>query len=171
MTSDTIIKVLGYNLPSACWEWLIRIAVAVICGAAIGIERGIRQKEAGIRTHSIVAMAAAVFMIVSKYAFFDLSTEAEMLMAGTKGADPSRIASQVVSAIGFLGAGIIFRGKGTVKGLTTAAGVWATAAIGLAIGGGLYTIGVVSTVLLLLVNICLHTCNEKRACNLTRPAT
>ena len=79
-----------------------------------------------------------------------------MLMAGTKGADPSRIASQVVSAIGFLGAGIIFRGKGTVKGLTTAAGVWATAAIGLAIGGGLYTIGVVSTVLLLLVNICLH---------------
>ena len=154
--NDTIIKVFGYNLPSACWEWLIRILIAALCGAAIGIERGIRQKEAGIRTHSIVAMAAAVFMIVSKYAFFDLSTEAEMLLAGTKGADPSRIASQVVSAIGFLGAGIIFRGKGAVKGLTTAAGVWATAAIGLAIGGGLYTIGIVATVLLLLVNICLH---------------
>lgn len=156
MSNETLSQVISFNLPTACWEWLIRILIAALCGAAIGVERGIRQKEAGIRTHSIVAMAAAVFMIISKYAFFDLNYTAEMLMAGTKGADPSRIASQVVSAIGFLGAGIIFRGKGAVHGLTTAAGIWATAAIGLGIGGGLYTIGIAATVLLLLVNICLH---------------
>ncbi|MBP3436383.1 MAG: MgtC/SapB family protein [Clostridia bacterium] len=156
MSNETLWQVIGFNLPQECWEWLVRILVATLCGALIGLERGIRQKEAGIRTHCIVAMAAAIFMIISKYAFFDLHfTEGELLL-GTKGADPSRIASQAVSAVGFLGAGIIFKGKGAVKGLTTAAGIWATAAIGLSIGAGLYTIGVASAILLLLVNICLH---------------
>ena len=143
------------NIPSYIWELLIRILVAGFCGAIIGLERGIRQKEAGIRTHSIVAMGGALLMIISKYAFADLAV-GEALLLGTKGADPTRIASQAITAIAFLGAGVIFRHGNVVRGLTTAAGIWATAAIGLCIGAGLYTIGVAVAVLVLLVNICLH---------------
>lgn len=143
------------NIPSYIWELLIRILVAGLCGAIIGLERGIRQKEAGIRTHSIVAMGGALLMIISKYAFADLAV-GEALLLGTKGADPTRIASQAITAIAFLGAGVIFRHGNVVRGLTTAAGIWATAAIGLCIGAGLYTIGVAVAVLVLLVNICLH---------------
>lgn len=139
------------NDPGACWELVVRIFVGGLCGAAIGLERSIRQKEAGIRTHCIVALAAALFMVLSKYAFTDMEG-----FAGVRGADPSRIASGVVSAIGFLGAGIIFRRGDAVKGLTTAAGIWATAGIGMCIGCGLYTVGIASTLLVLLVNICLH---------------
>lgn len=139
------------NHITACWELFLRIFVAGACGAVIGLERGLRQKEAGIRTHCIVALAAALFMVVSKYAFTDMVD-----FPGSRGADVSRIASNVVSATGFLGAGIIFRRGDAVKGLTTAAGIWATAGIGLCIGGGLYTIGIATTILVLLINICLH---------------
>lgn len=141
----------GVNDPRACWELLVRIAVGGLCGAAIGLERSIRQKEAGIRTHCIVALAAALFMVLSKYAFTDLES-----FSGIRGADPSRIASNIVSAIGFLGAGIIFRRGDAVKGLTTAAGIWATAGIGMCIGSGFYTVGIAATLLVLGVNICLH---------------
>ena len=130
------------NLPTMIWELLIRVLAAGLCGALIGLERGIRQKEAGIRTHCIVALGAALLMIISKYAFGDM---VEGIM-GSKVADPTRVASQAITAIAFLGAGVIYRHGNVVKGLTTAAGVWATAAIGLAIGAGLYTIGVAAAV-------------------------
>ena len=143
------------NFISLVWELLVRIAVAAVCGAIIGLERGIRQKEAGIRTHCIVAAGAALLMIISKYSFADMGV-GEMVILGTKGADPSRVASQAITAIAFLGAGVIYRHGNVVKGLTTAAGVWATAAIGLAIGAGLYVVGVFAALLVLLVNICLH---------------
>lgn len=143
------------NFLSVAWELLLRIVIAGVCGAIIGLERGIRQKEAGIRTHAIVAAGAALLMIVSKYAFADMGM-GDVFFLGTKGADPTRVASQAITAIAFLGAGVIYRHGNVVKGLTTAAGVWATAAIGLAIGAGLYTIGVGTAILVLLVNICLH---------------
>ncbi len=137
--------------------YIFRLLVACICGIAIGFERKERSKEAGIRTHCVVACAAALMMIISKYGFTDLG-----LFDGVRagGADPSRIASQVVSGVGFLGAGMIFVQKNTIKGLTTAAGVWATAGIGMAIGAGMYTVGITSTVIILLAQIILHLNNH-----------
>ena len=133
-------------------EFVIRIIVAAVMGMLIGIERASRLKEAGIRTHCIVAMTSAVFMILSKYAFIDYA-----VIEGAKVADPARIAAQVVSGISFLGAGIIFKhGKNTVKGLTTAAGIWATAAVGMACGAGLYWVAVTECALLLIFQTVLH---------------
>ena len=131
--------------------FIIRIFLASLCGCVIGYERKNRGKGAGVRTHTIVALAAALMMIVSKYGFTDLID-----YAGTRGADPSRIAAQVVSGVGFLGAGMIYFNRHLVRGLTTAAGIWATAGVGLAMGAGLYTIAVVATVLLVLIQIVLH---------------
>lgn len=142
-------KVYGWNIL----EWLLRIVIATICGAAIGFERSKRFKEAGIRTHSVVALASAVFMIISKYAFIDVAGG----LFGAKDADPSRIASTIVTGVGFLGAGAIFRTTGNyIKGLTTAAGIFATAAVGMAVGSGLYVIGVFATLLILLVHFLMH---------------
>ena len=134
-------------------EWLARLAISVACGFLIGFERKRRSKDAGIRTHIIVCFASALMMIISKYAFTDLLGGAW----GTKDADPARIAAQVVSGIGFLGAGIIFYRRDLLHGLTTAAGVWATAGIGLAIGAGLVIIGCISTVILFALQLLLHT--------------
>ena len=131
-------------------ECIIRVVLAGVCGAVIGFERSRRQKEAGLRTHIIVAMGAALFMLVSKYSFADIP------LMDTMRADGSRIASNVVTGVSFLGAGVIFVRGGSIRGLTTAAGIWTMAAVGLAIGGGLYIIGVVSTVLILIVQIILH---------------
>ncbi len=131
-------------------EFFLRMIVACLCGIAIGMERKNRAKEAGIRTHCIVACASALMMIVSKYGFLDLAAE------GMKASDGSRIASQVVSGIGFLGAGIIFVQKQTVKGLTTAAGIWATSGIGLALGAGMYSVGIVATGIILIMQYTLH---------------
>lgn len=127
------------------WDYLIRIAVACLCGGLVGLERTKRLKEAGIRTHIIVALGAALIMVVSKYGFGDVG-----------GADASRIASNVITGISFLGAGVIFVRGGSVKGLTTAAGIWATAAIGLALGAGMYTVGVLCTALVILLQFSLH---------------
>ena len=140
-------------------ELLLRLVVACGCGAAIGYERTRRQKEAGLRTHCVVACASALLMIVSKYCFADLSITEGMDFFGSRGADPSRIAAQVVSGIGFLGAGMIFRNGMTVRGLTTAAGVWATAAVGMCVGSGLYFIGLFAAVLIVLVQTVLHRLN------------
>lgn len=126
-------------------EYFLRIIVAVICGCIIGYERKNRNKEAGMKTHAIVAMGSALIMIISKYGFTDVP-----------GADAGRIAAQVVSGIGFLGAGIIFVRNNAVSGLTTAAGIWATSGIGMAIGAGNYYIGVMSTILMIVVQITLH---------------
>ena len=141
----------GQNL-----EFLLRIFVACVCGAAIGYERSKRFKEAGIRTHVIVCCAAALIMIVSKYGFVDLGSSGTGFFPGTRGADPARIAAAVISGIGFLGAGAIFRNKNAVKGLTTAAGLWATAGIGLAIGAGMYWLGVVTAVIICVMQYVMH---------------
>lgn len=127
------------------WDYFVRIVVACLCGGLVGLERTKRLKEAGIRTHIIVALGATLIMVVSKYGFADVVS-----------ADASRIASNVITGISFLGAGVIFVRGGSVKGLTTAAGIWATAAIGLALGAGMYTVGVLCTVLMIVLQISLH---------------
>lgn len=132
------------------FPYLLGLVTAVVCGALIGVERTFRQKEAGIRTHTIVALGSALIMIVSKYGFFDI-----VGLADHVNLDGSRLAAQVVTGISFLGAGIIVF-KGTVKGLTTAAGVWTTAGIGLAAGAGMYGIAVYATLILLVVQVVIH---------------
>lgn len=129
--------------------YIIRIIVAGICGIFIGLERKNRSKEAGVRTHCVVACASALMMIISKYGFVDLAD-------GISGADASRIAAQVVSGIGFLGAGMIFVHRNTITGLTTAAGIWATAGVGMAIGAGMYIVGIASSVMIIFAQIMLH---------------
>ena len=116
----------------------IRLSLALVLGGAIGIEREYRAKEAGFRTHFLVALGSALFCVVSQYGFgIDLK-------------DSSRVAAQVVSGIGFLGAGTIIFQKNVVRGLTTAAGLWVTAAIGLACGTGMYIAAALTTVMVLL---------------------
>lgn len=119
-------------------ELILRLAFALLLGGLIGIEREYRAKEAGFRTHFLVALGSALFCIVSQYGF---STDLK---------DSSRVAAQVVSGIGFLGAGTIIFQKNVVRGLTTAAGLWVTAAIGLACGTGMYVAAGVSTLIVLL---------------------
>lgn len=136
-------------------ELLLRMVAACICGAVIGVERSRRLKEAGVRTHVLIACTAAVIMIVSKYGFADLSNGAE-LFPGTRGADAARLAAQVVSGISFLGAGVIFKNGSTIKGLTTAAGMWATAGIGLAFGSGMYILGLFATVTVVVIQVLMH---------------
>ena len=132
-------------------EFLFSILLATVLGAAIGLERTKRQKEAGVRTHCIIACASAVFMILSKYAFIDTAA-----LAGSRGADAARIAAQVVSGISFLGAGVIFKNGSSIRGLTTAAGMWGTAAVGMAIGAGLYWLGLMEAVVLVVIQLVLH---------------
>ena len=137
-------------------DFFVRILLACVCGACIGVERSRRLKEAGIRTHVIVCCAAALMMIVSKYGFADLTSAAGAVFNGTRGADPARVAAQVVSGISFLGAGVIFKHGNTIKGLTTAAGIWATAGIGLAIGAGMFVVGIFTTVVVVVSQILTH---------------
>ena len=131
-------------------ELVIRLVVAALCGFAIGYERKNRFKNAGIRTHMIVALGAALIMIVSKYGFFDILDLKNMAL------DTSRVAAQIVSGVSFLGAGAILVRHNNVNGLTTAAGVWTTAAVGMAIGAKLYLIGLAATVLVLCIQVLLH---------------
>ncbi len=128
------------------WEFILRIFVAAMLGGAIGLEREYRAKEAGLRTHFLVALGSALFMIVSAYGFDGIKLGEEQRW------DIARIAAQVVTGIGFIGAGtIIFnKSENVIRGLTTAAGVWVTAAIGLACGGGMYILAIVSTALVLI---------------------
>ena len=132
----------------------LRLVLAAACGLGIGFERKNRLKEAGMRTHMIVAIGAAMMMIISKYGFFDLIGVSDFLRA-----DVSRIAAQIVSGIGFLGAGMIFIRNHSVTGLTTAAGVWTTAGIGMAIGAGMYSLGLAGTALILIIQYWMHNCN------------
>ena len=135
-------------------EFFVRILVAELFGFLIGLERSKRQKDAGIRTHCIIAVTSAVIMILSKYCFVDLI---DLGIAG-RNSDPGRLAAQVVSGISFLGAGVIFRDRNSssIKGLTTAAGMWATSAVGLAIGAGLYWLGVMETAVVVISQTVLH---------------
>lgn len=131
-------------------ELFARLAFAGFCGAIIGLERSIRRKDAGIKTHIILALGAALFMIVSQYGFADLSLSPEY------GADASRIASNIVTGVSFLCAGVIFVRGASVKGLTTATGIWSTAGIGMAAGAGMYGITLFATLLILLIQILLN---------------
>lgn len=133
---------------------ILRLIIAVFCGLMIGYERKSQSKAAGVRTHCVVACASALMMIISKYAYFDMLNMSEY--SDVLKLDPSRVASGVVSGIGFLGAGMIFIQHKTVTGLTTAAGIWGTAGVGMAIGAGLYLIGLASAGIIVLIQVLLH---------------
>lgn len=135
------------------WHFIVRMLIAIVCGLAIGVERKSRSKEAGIRTHAIVCLASCLFMILSKYLAAPLFSD---ITGNTFDGDATRIASQVVTGIGFLGAGIIMYRRDVMHGLTTAAGVWATAAIGMAIGSGFIVTGVCATAMILLLQFIFH---------------
>lgn len=127
------------------WEFIWRLGVAGLCGTMIGLDREYREKEAGFRTHFLVALGSALMMIVSQYGFEGFLATYDGLRL-----DPSRIAAQVVSGIGFIGAGTIIFHHQIVRGLTTAASLWATAGIGLAVGSGLYWLALAATLLTLV---------------------
>jgi putative Mg2+ transporter-C (MgtC) family protein len=117
-----------------------RLALAIALSAAIGIEREARHKRAGLRTNTLIGVGAAVAMMVSKYGFADVISPGRVVL------DPSRVAAQIVSGIGFVGAGIIFVRRDSVHGLTTAAVTWLTAMVGMACGAGLLLLAVIATV-------------------------
>ncbi|MFL6123641.1 MgtC/SapB family protein [Actinophytocola sp.] len=121
------------------WTQVFDLGLALVLSAAIGLEREVRQKSAGLRTHTLVGLGAALIMLVSKYGFFDVLSEHVTL-------DPSRIAAQIVSGIGFIGGGLIFVRRDAVRGLTTAAVVWLTTAVGMAAGAGLWLLAIVVAV-------------------------
>ena len=133
-------------------EWIFRLLLAALCGIAIGTERSLRRKEAGVRTHAVFCLAGALFMILSKYAFLDLG--------GALQADPTMIACQVVMGFNFLSAGIIFRNQSQfASGLTTAAGRWMTVAIGMALGAGMKVLGLLAALLLISLQLWIHRFN------------
>ncbi len=125
--------------------WVLRLLVATGCGIIIGFERTTRYKEAGIRTHAIVALGAALLMLISKFGFPESGAT-----------DSARVAAQIVSGIGFLGAGMILVRRNTVSGLTTAAGIWTTSAVGMAIGAGMYVLGLATTVIIVTIQVLFH---------------
>ena len=127
---------LGFNLEL---ELAGRLALGLILGAAIGFERELHRQPAGFRTHSLVALGSALFTIISAYGFAGSSV------------DPTRIAAQIVSGIGFIGAGTILQHRGNIRGLTTAASLWSVAAIGMAAGAGLLALALIGTLLILVV--------------------
>jgi putative Mg2+ transporter-C (MgtC) family protein len=129
------------------WDLLWRLGLALLLSTIIGVEREVRQKNAGMRTYALVGTGAALFMLVSTYGFADVLQGRLIVL------DPSRVAAQVVSGIGFIGGGLIFVQRNSVRGLTTAAGVWATAAVGLAAGGDLPVLATGATVAYLVVSI------------------
>ena len=135
------------------WHFIARMLVSIVCGFAIGLERKSRSKEAGIRTHAIVCLASCLFMILSKYLTAPLFSD---ISGNSFDGDATRIAAQVVTGIGFLGAGIIMYRRDVMHGLTTAAGIWATSAIGMAIGGGFIVTGVCATAIILLLQLVFH---------------
>lgn len=139
---------MGKDLWNAVYsqrELIFRMLASCILGGAIGFERKHRHKGAGMRTHALVCLGSALMMIVSKYGFTDFPD-----------IDGSRIAAQVVSGIGFLGAGVIFVRNNAVNGLTTAAGLWVTSGIGLSIGAGQWVLSTIATVIVICVQFVLH---------------
>lgn len=145
MKFDKLLSVLEYYGILRDMELLLRIFVAMILGMLIGNERKNRMKSAGMRTHALVALGSALIMVVSKYGFSD-----------TVQGNGARLAAQVVSGVGFLGAGMIFVRHNLVSGLTTAAGVWTTAGIGLTIGAGMYFVGIFSALMVVLMQNISH---------------
>lgn len=125
---------------------LLRLVLSCVCGFVIGSERENKNKSAGTRTHTLVCLGACLGMIVSKYGFHDIVKY-----------DAARVAAQIVSGIGFLGAGVIFIRKDSITGLTTAAGIWTTSIVGMAIGSGMYFIGLISAILIIMFQSFLYT--------------
>jgi putative Mg2+ transporter-C (MgtC) family protein len=135
-----------HEIPSLSWqEELLRVAVAAALGGAVGLERELREREAGFRTHMLVAVGSALFTLVSAYGFREFLLHGGSVVR----ADPTRIAAQIVTGIGFLGAGAIIRQGLSIRGLTTAATLWVVAAIGLAAGAGYYSAAVITTLVAL----------------------
>ena len=135
---------MGSDFMDWNYTFMMRLAIAGLLGAAVGLEREYRAKEAGTRTHFLVAVGSCLMMIVSQWGFLDLGEMLNNTNANFR-CDVSRVAAQIVSGIGFIGAGTIMMQKQVVHGLTTAAGLWAVAGIGMAIGGGLYWVGISAT--------------------------
>src|SRR5213595_2735248 len=138
---------LASDIPSLSWqEALVRLVLAAALGGAVGLERELREREAGFRTHMLVAVGSALFTIASAYGFREFLVNGGSVVR----ADPTRIAAQIVTGIGFLGAGAIIRQGLAVSGLTTAATLWVVAAIGMASGAGYYSAAVITTGVALL---------------------
>jgi putative Mg2+ transporter-C (MgtC) family protein len=140
-----LLQLASSALPTLNWdESLLRLALAAVLGGLIGVERELREREAGLRTHLLVSVGSALFTIVGAYGFHDF------VVPGHSVVDPTRIAAQIVTGIGFLGAGAIIRQGLSVRGLTTAATLWVVAAVGLASGAGYYSAAVITTALVLI---------------------
>ncbi|HEX6490970.1 MAG TPA: MgtC/SapB family protein [Gaiellaceae bacterium] len=138
---------LASSIPSLSWEEVLaRVALAAVLGGILGLERELREREAGLRTHLLVSVGSALFTIVSAYGFREFLTS----NASVVRADPTRIAAQIVTGIGFLGAGAIIRQGLSIRGLTTAATLWVVAAIGIAAGAGYYSAAAITTAVALV---------------------
>jgi putative Mg2+ transporter-C (MgtC) family protein len=129
-----------FNFTGQGWLQLEELVLAFVLSALVGLEREIRQKAAGLRTYTLVGVSAALFMLISKYGFMDVLENGRVVV------DPARVAAQIVSGIGFIGGGVIFMRRDIVRGLTTAASVWLTAALGMACGAGLPVLAVATTI-------------------------
>jgi putative Mg2+ transporter-C (MgtC) family protein len=127
------------------WRQASELGLALLLSALIGLEREMRQKSAGLRTHTLVGVGAGLFMLISKYGFNDVLEPGRIIL------DPSRVAAQIVTGVGFLGAGLIFVRRDSVRGLTTAAAIWVTAAVGAASGAGLPVLAAMTTGIYFLV--------------------
>ena len=139
---------LATSLATLSWyDALGRLALAAALGSIIGLEREFREREAGLRTHLLVSLGSALFTIVSAFGFHDVLTHDPQVVVRL---DPSRIAAQIVSGIGFLGAGAIIRQGLSIRGLTPAATLWVVAAIGMAAGAGFYSVAIITTVVALV---------------------
>ncbi|MFC4565940.1 MgtC/SapB family protein [Nocardiopsis mangrovi] len=151
------------DLSAQGWQQLLALLVALFLCSLIGLERQLRQKSAGLRTHTLVGLGAALFMVVSKYGFGDV-------VGGAVTLDPSRVAGQIVSGVGFIGAGLIFVRQDIVRGLTTAATIWLAAAVGTAAGAGLWLVATVVTAAHFLIAYCypwiVHRFTGSRPANL-----
>ena len=129
----------SFSLVGQGWLQLAELSLAFVLSALVGLEREVRQKSAGLRTYSLVGVSAALFMLISKYGFMNVLENGRVVV------DPSRVAAQIVSGIGFIGGGVIFMRRNIVRGLTTAASVWLTSALGMACGAGLPVLAVATT--------------------------
>jgi len=134
-----------FDLTGQGWLQLQELTLAFVLSSLVGLEREIRQKSAGLRTYTLVGVSAALFMLISKYGFMDVLSNNRVVV------DPSRVAAQIVSGIGFIGGGVIFMRRDVVRGLTTAASVWLAAALGMACGAGLPVLAVATTIAYFIV--------------------